>query len=232
MLKIVAFLSKLCFSVHMMNYFTRRLLPALLLAGLLSSTALAQNNIGTIDLRKVFDGYWKTKQADVGLKERAADMEKEHKNMVDDLKKGDDDYKQILASSNDQAVSAEERDKRKKTAESKLKYLTEQKETIVQYERQARTTLDEQRRRMRDNILGEIRTVVNAKSKTAGFALVLDTAAESLNNTPAVLFSSGSHDITDDILKQLNASAPPDVLKPEVATPEKKDADKKDAGKK
>ena len=100
----------------MMNYFTRRLLPALLLAGLLSSTALAQNNIGTIDLRKVFDGYWKTKQADVGLKERAADMEKEHKNMVDDLKKGDDDYKQILASSNDQAVSAEERDKRKKTA--------------------------------------------------------------------------------------------------------------------
>ncbi|MCX6885796.1 MAG: OmpH family outer membrane protein [Verrucomicrobia bacterium] len=216
----------------MMNYFTRRLLPALLLAGLLSSTALAQNNIGTIDLRKVFDGYWKTKQADVGLKERAADMEKEHKNMVDDLKKGDDDYKQILASSNDQAVSAEERDKRKKTAESKLKYLTEQKETIVQYERQARTTLDEQRRRMRDNILGEIRTVVNAKSKTAGFSLVLDTAAESLNNTPAVLFSSGSHDITDDILKQLNASAPPDVLKPEVATPDKKDTEKKDTGKK
>ncbi len=215
-----------------MNYFTRRLLPALLLAGLLSSTALAQNNIGTIDLRKVFDGYWKTKQADVGLKERAADMEKEHKNMVDDLKKGDDDYKQILASSNDQAVSAEERDKRKKTAESKLKYLTEQKETIVQYERQARTTLDEQRRRMRDNILGEIRTVVNAKSKTAGFALVLDTAAESLNNTPSVLFSSGSHDITDDILKQLNASAPPDVLKPEVATPDKKDTEKKDTGKK
>ena len=215
-----------------MNYFTRRLLPALLLAGLLSSTALAQNNIGTIDLRKVFDGYWKTKQADVGLKERAADMEKEHKNMVDDLKKGDDDYKQILASSNDQAVSAEERDKRKKTAESKLKYLTEQKETIVQYERQARTTLDEQRRRMRDNILGEIRTVVNAKSKTAGFSLVLDTAAESLNNTPAVLFSSGSHDITDDILKQLNASDPPDVLKPEVATPDKKDTEKKDTGKK
>ena len=216
-----------------MNYFTRRLLPALLLAGLLSSTALAQNNIGTIDLRKVFDGYWKTKQADVGLKERAADMEKEHKNMVDDLKKGDDDYKQILASSNDQAVSAEERDKRKKTAESKLKYLTEQKETIVQYERQARTTLDEQRRRMRDNILGEIRTVVNAKSKTAGFALVLDTSAESMNNnTPAVLFSSGSHDITDDVLKQLNASAPPDVLKPEVATPDKKDTEKKDTGKK
>ena len=216
----------------MMNYFTRRLLPALLLAGLLSSTALAQNNIGTIDLRKVFDGYWKTKQADAVLKERAADMDKEYKNMGDDLKKGDDDYKQILASSNDQAVSAEERDKRKKAAESKLKYLTEQKQTILQFERQAQTTIGEQRRRMRDNILGEIRTVVNAKSKTAGFALVLDTAAESLNNTPAVLFSSGSHDITDDILKQLNASAPPDVLKPEVATPDKKDTEKKDTGKK
>ncbi len=211
----------------MMNYIFRRVVPALVLAGLLSSSAWAQNAVGTIDLRKVFDNYWKTKQADLALKDRAADMEKEHKNMNDDLKKGDEDYRQLLASASDQAVSQDERNKRKAAAEAKLKYLAEQKDAILQYERQARTTLDEQRRRMRENILGEIRSVVTAKSKTAGYAIVVDTAAESGNGTPIVLFTNEANDITDGVLKQMNASAPPDTLKPEVATPEKKDAPKK-----
>jgi len=211
----------------MMNYIFKRVIPALMLAGLLSGTAGAQSAIGTIDLRKVFDNYWKTKQADGSLKERAADMEKEHKNMIDDLKKAEDDYKQLLSGASDQAVSQEERDKRKKSAEDKLKYLSEQKETIMQYERQARTTLDEQRRRMRENILGEIRTVVNAKAKSASLGLVIDVAAESFNNTPVVLYTAGNSDITDDVLKQLNATAPAESLKPEVATPEKKDSPKK-----
>lgn len=202
-----------------------RLLPAVIALSLLTSSAMAQGKIGTIDLRKVFDGYWKTKQADAGLKERAADMEKEHKNMIEDLKKAEEDYRGILSSANDQAVSEEERDRRKKSAEEKLRYMEKQRETIGQYERQARTTLDEQRRRMRENILGEIRTVVNGKAKAGSFSMILDTAAESINNTPVVIYTTGENDITDDVLKELNATAPAgtDLSKPVTASPEKKD---------
>lgn len=202
-----------------------RLLPAVIALCLLTSSAMAQGKIGTIDLRKVFDGYWKTKQADAGLKERAADMEKEHKNMIEDLKKAEEDYRGILSSANDQAVSEEERDRRKKSAEEKLRYMEKQRETIGQYERQARTTLDEQRRRMRENILGEIRTVVNGKAKAGSFSMILDTAAESINNTPVVIYTTGENDITDDVLKELNATAPAgtDLSKPVTASPEKKD---------
>jgi Skp family chaperone for outer membrane proteins len=202
-----------------------RVLPAVIALCLLTSSAMAQGKIGTIDLRKVFDGYWKTKQADAGLKERAADMEKEHKNMIEDLKKAEEDYRGILSSANDQAVSEEERDRRKKSAEEKLRYMEKQRETIGQYERQARTTLDEQRRRMRENILGEIRTVVNGKAKAGSFTMILDTAAESINNTPVVIYTTGENDITDDVLKELNATAPAgtDLTKPVTASPDKKD---------
>jgi Skp family chaperone for outer membrane proteins len=202
-----------------------RLLPAVVALSLLTSSAMAQGKIGTIDLRKVFDGYWKTKQADAGLKERAADMEKEHKNMIEDLKRAEEDYRGILSSANDQAVSEEERDRRKKSAEEKLRYMEKQRETIGQYERQARTTLDEQRRRMRENILGEIRTVVNGKAKAGSFTMILDTAAESINNTPVVIYTTGENDITEDVLKELNATAPAgtDLTKPVTASPDKKD---------
>src|SRR6266446_4113630 len=150
----------------MMNLF-RKLIPALLLAGLCNSTAWAQGHIATIDLRKVFDNYWKTKQADSALKDRAADMEKEHKNMLDDWKKAKEDYQNLLTSANDLAVSTDERERRKKAAEDKLKYIKDTEDTITQYERQARATLDAQRKRMRDKILGEIRELLGAKAKSA-----------------------------------------------------------------
>jgi len=209
-----------------MTFLLKRVLPAIILAGLLTGVAEAQVKIGTIDLRRVFDCYWKTKQSDGTLKERAADMEKEHKNMLDDYKKAREEYQQLVTSAADQAVAQEERDRRKRSAEEKLRYLKDQEETIAQYERQARQTLDEHRRRMRDTILGEIKTIVNARAKADGFTLVLDTAAESFNNTPVVMFSNNENDITEPVLKELNAAAPADVAK-DAAKPEAPAAEKK-----
>ena len=200
------------------------MLLAALLAGVLTGSAWAQTRIATVDLRKLFDGYWKTKQADGALKERVADLEKEDKGLREDLKRITAEYQKLLADANDQAVSAEERDKRKLAAEAKLKNIKETEDAVVQFGRQARTTLDEQKRRMRDNILTEIRTVVNARSKSAGFALVVDTASESANGTPIVLYTNGENDLTDGVLSQLNAGAPVETPKPA----EKKEEPKKD----
>ena len=196
-----------------MKHVLGKIIPGVLLATLLSTSAFAQGRLATVDLRKLFDGYWKTKKADAQLKERAADMEKEHKTMLDDWKKGKDEYASLLADANNQVLSPEERDKRKKAAEDKLKQLKETEDTIQQYERQARSTLDEQRKRMRDSILDEIKTAVSAKAKSSGFSLVIDTAAESANNTPVVLYTNDENDMTKVILDQLNANAPADLPK-------------------
>jgi len=203
-----------------------KIVPGLLLMSLLGASAGAQGRIATIDLRKVFDGYWKTKQADATLKDRAADMEKEHKNMLDDWKKAKEDYNGLLGSANDQAISSDERDRKKKSAEEKLKYIKDTEETILQYEKQARSTLDDQRRRMRENILGEIRTLLTSKAKTAGYSLVIDSAAESMSNAPIILFNANENDLTDAILTQLNSTAPADIPKTEEKKDEKKSGKK------
>lgn len=201
---------------------------AALLAGVLTVPAWGQGRIATVDLRKLFDGYWKTKQADAALKDRAADLDKEYKGLREDFQKLKEEYQKLLAGANDQAVSAEERDKRKQAADAKLRSIKETEDAVLQFERQARTTLDEQRRRMRDNILTEIRTVVNAKAKTAGYALIVDSAAESANGTPVILFTNGENDLTDGVLNQLNAGAPVELPKPaEKTKDEPKKEDKK-----
>lgn len=187
---------------------------ALLVAGGTRFTVSAQGRIATVDMQKVFDGYWKTKQAEAALKDRATEIEKEHKGMVDDYKKGMEEYQTLLASANDLAVSVEEREKRKQKAENKLKEMKDLQETVGQFERQARATIDEQRMRMRNNLLGEIKTTIHSRAKSAGYALVLDTAAESSKSTPIILYTNGDNDITDAVLQQLNLNAPPDAAKP------------------
>jgi outer membrane protein len=174
----------------------------------LTFTAFGQGKIGIVDLRKVFDEYYKTKAADSQLKDQAADLAKESKAYMDQYQKTSEDYKKLLDEANNQAVSGDEREKRKKAAEGKLVEIKELETTIRQFENTARSTLEEKKRQMREKILGAIREIVNAKAKSGGYAMVLDVASESANQTPVVMYNNGENDITAAVLQELNASAP------------------------
>jgi len=189
------------------------------LLAFLSVPALAQTKIGTVDLRKLFDGYWKTKQAQVALNDRKAQLDKDDKGMLDDLKKGSDDYQKLLEQANDQAISADERDRRKTAAADKLRELQDSKNAKDTFERQAQVTLSEQGQRMRENILKEIQAAVNTRAKAGGYALVIDSAAETVNQTPVFLYTEGQDDLTADVLSQLNAGAPIDTTAPATTSP-------------
>jgi Skp family chaperone for outer membrane proteins len=202
---------------------THQVLAGFALSALVTYSAAAQTKLGVIDLQKVFAGYYKTKAADAVFNDRLASLEKEKKAMLEQYQKITDEYKKALDDANDQAVSADEREKRKKTAEGKLLDIKALEQSINDFDRTARTSLDEQRRRIIENILGEIRKVIDAKAKSGGFSLVVDTTGESRNSmTPIVLYTNGENDLSADVLKQLNATAPPEASKPSEKKEEKK----------
>jgi outer membrane protein len=200
--------------------------PAFLLIAFLGGSAMAQTKIATVDLNKLFDNYYKTKLAQAAIKDRAAQLEKDDKSMKDDLQKGNDDYKALLEQANDQAISADERERRQQAVSDKLKQLQSAKAAIDTYERQAQTTLGEQRQRMIKDSLDEIKAAVGNKAKAAGFTVVLDTSTRTLNlgagsiELPSeVVYSGGDSDLTDAVLAQINAGAPIDTTKPMTTTP-------------
>jgi outer membrane protein len=184
-----------------------------LLLAVLSVPALAQTKIATVDMEKLFKGYWKTKQAEVALNKRVTDLQKEIKDMADGLDKAQADYNQLLDQANDQALSAEERGKRKEAAADKLKEMNNSKGAIDQFNRQAQSQVLDQRQRMTANLLSEIQKAVGDKAKAGSYTLVVNSAI-----TDAVVYSSGD-DLTDAVLKQLNAGAPIDVTPPAAITP-------------
>ena len=210
-----------------MKYFLKMLVPGVLLFLLASSSAFAQTKIATVDLSRVFTNYWKYKQASGVLEDLKSDLNKTGKQMVDKFQELKDDYQKLLADANNQAISEKERDQRKKAAEEKLVEARNQEQRISEFDQRARSTLAERTMTMRNNLLTEIRATVNSKAKAGGFSLVFDTAAQSVDRTPMVLFSSGE-DLTDAVLAQLNAAAPIDL----PASDEKKPEEKKPSGKK
>jgi Skp family chaperone for outer membrane proteins len=182
--------------------------PLLLLA---AADQPATNRIATIDLKKVFDKYYKLDQARKAFEKEEADMEKQLKSIATEAAQAQDDYKKLLDAANDTMISDSEKAARKLKADAKQDELKSYQSELTTYEQQAKDTLALHQQRMMDLLMQDIQTAINAKAKQAGYTLVVDTSARVANgaNTAVVLYSNGENDITDEISKQLNAAAPP-----------------------
>jgi outer membrane protein len=199
--------------------------PALLLAA--ADTKPAELRIATVDLKKVFDDYYKTKLADASIKDEASGLEKDMKALADDHDRAVTDYKKAIDEANNQAVSAEEREKRKKEAEGKLIKVNDLRQSLEQFRSTARNNLDEKLRQTRDKILNEIKLVVSSLAKTTGYTMVLDSSTSDPGGRPAVvLYSNGENDLTARVIAQLNANAPRDL--PVIDKKDEKKDEKKD----
>jgi len=184
------------------------LLVAVMIFG--AVVAEAETRIATVELTQIFEKYWKTKQARDALAGRKADLKKDLDSMNEAHKKLIQDYQKLVADANDQAVSVEERDKRKKLVDSKIKEVKESEETLKQFVSRGDAELDQQMRRMMDVVLKDIREAVAAKGKAGGYTFVLDASAESLSKAPIVMYNNGENDLTATVIDQLNATAPPE----------------------
>jgi Skp family chaperone for outer membrane proteins len=192
----------------------RTTILTLSLLACLSVPAFAQNKVATVDMRKLFSGYYKTKIAENILDGKKNDLRKELKDMADGLDQAQADYKQLLEQANDQAISAEERSRRNQAAADKLKEINNSKAALEQFNRQAESTVADQSQRMSANLVTDIQKAVADKAKAGGYTLVLNSAS-----ADAVVYSSSDNDLTDAVLKQLNAGAPIDVSAPATTTP-------------
>ena len=183
----------------------------------------AKQKFGTVDLKKVFEGYFKTKLVNASLEDEVSGLRKDSKALLEDYQKAVDDYKKVNEEANNQALSVDEREKRKKEAEGKLIRVNDAKQSLEQFERTATSNLEEKQRIAKEKILAEILNVITNQAKASGYTQIQDSAAEALSKTRIVLYDSGQNDITAAVLKELNANAPVNLP---TTSPEKKGKEK------
>jgi Skp family chaperone for outer membrane proteins len=177
------------------------MLTVAVLAGL-SFSASAQTKLASVDLKKVFDNYWKKTLAYSNLTNKENEYNKDLKVQKDGLINEQNEYKQLLDQANDPALSTEERDKRRQAATAKAKDMSADQSLLEQTLMKDKSLLADEYQRVNDNLRTDIQKVVADKAKAGGYTLVLNATG------PDVLYVNASTDLTDAVLKDLNAGAP------------------------
>ncbi|MEI7535515.1 MAG: OmpH family outer membrane protein [Verrucomicrobiae bacterium] len=196
----------------MKNLRTSILTIALLVVTVVSASA--ETKVASVDMKKLFNGYYKTKLAQASLETRKTELRKEIKDMADGLEKSQAAYKQLLDQASDPAISNDERTKRKQATADKAKEIGNSRAAIEQFQRQAEAQLADQSQRMSANLVGEIQKAVAEKAKAGGYSFVMNSAS-----VEVVVFASTDNDLTATVLAQLNAGAPIDVAAPTTGVP-------------
>lgn len=204
-------------------------LVATLLGGGFISTASAQVRIGTVDMKRVFDSYYKTKDAEQQVNEQRNKVRKELEDRLENYKKAVSEIQRLDDDIKRPEISAIARDGKQKERSEKVARINKIQQDDGEFRTKAEKDLQDLSMRLRADIMKDIDKVVADRVKAEQYDLVFDRTGPSLNNVPVVMYAKESYDFTTDVVTALNklrgtaaapAVRPPDLLRPtEAARP-------------
>ena len=188
------------------------LMRAALVAVALSLAAGAvqavEQRVVFVNMEKCFSEYYKTKLADAQLKAQADSFKSERKKLVDEFQRKQDAFNKARDEAQNVALSEDARNKKRTEAEELLVEIRDNEGKIRRYDEQKQKSLDEQSRRMRKDIVTEIRESITAYSRTQGYTAVFDASGDSMNLVPLTLYNDPTADITEAVIGLLNKGKP------------------------
>jgi len=205
----------------------------------LAGTASAQSmvKIGTVDMKKVFESYYKTKDAEQRINEARNQSKKELEERMESYQKGVGEVKKLNEEIESPALSREAKETKSKARDEKVGELKNMEREIAEFRQTREKQLQEQSGRMRQGIVDDINKIVQEKVKAESFDLVFDKSGMSLNGVSVVMYAKDPYDFTDAVVTALNknkgseAAAPAAEPKPAKeggpSIPATKPADKK-----
>ncbi len=125
----------------------------------------AQIKVATVDMNKVFSGYYKTKDAENKINDAREVAKKELDDRMESHKQMLDEINQLNKDIDNPALSASAKSDRSKKRDDKIAGARQLEQEINEFKTSREKQLQEQAVRMRNQIVEEIMTVINDKVK-------------------------------------------------------------------
>ncbi len=154
------------------------------LFGITRTFAEDKAKIGYVDLSRLFDEYYKTKEYDKVLEAEHKVYEQESKTKIDKLR--EEQGKLALLKEDQKKATQDEIDK--------------MKNDLLEYDRQKKTDLTKERNEKIREILLEIEKIVSGYAEKNSYTVIL--------NDRVLIYADKTLDLTEDVLKNLNATKP------------------------
>ena len=175
------------------------------LGSLAASVQAADLKVGTIDMKAVFDGYYKTKDAEAKINESRTQAKKELDDRLDTFNKAQEQARKINEEAAKPELSEKAKAEKTKALNEKLQELGVMQREVQEFQQTRERQLSEQSVRSRNVLVEEINKIVSDVVKTNGYDLVFDKSGQSLNAVNVLVHSKESFDFTADVLSKLNA---------------------------
>jgi outer membrane protein len=184
-------------------------LPVLLLGLLVAAADKPAGRIATIDLKRAFEKYYRHDIALKAVDGDGADLDKKLKSMQDEGQKMVEERDKLAKQLEDPMITAQEQAAIRTKLDAKTQEIQSKGNEIQTFKMYAQQNLDQKVKRVFEQLIQEIRVTVDARAKAGGYTLVVDTSAiNGQLGSPIVIYSTGDNDLTDEVIKQINAAAP------------------------
>lgn len=184
------------------------LLPVLIMGTLAFNVASAQLNVVTVSMQKLFDGYYKSEQANARLesiREQAVAEAQQKEQQLLEIR----DQINLMQEELENPVLT---DASKLSKQADMQNLVNQgralQQEFQQWQQTTMNNLNQRSQDIRNSLIEEIVKVVNDIAlKELSADLVFDTSDILGSGVPTVLYADSRLDITDRVLIKLNAAA-------------------------
>jgi len=182
-------------------------LLAISLGALAPASQAVDLKVGTIDMKAVFDGYYKTKDAEAKINESRTQAKKELDDRLDTFNKAQEQARKINEEAAKPELSEKAKAEKTKALNEKLQELGVMQREVQEFQQTRERQLSEQSVRSRNSLVEEINKIVNEVVKAQNYDLVFDKSGQSLNAVNVIVHSKDAFDFTADVVSKLNADA-------------------------
>jgi outer membrane protein len=174
------------------------------------SIASADLKIAVVDLSKAFEEYYKTKDAQIHLKEKQDGYQKEIQDLISDYQNMGQEADQLQKQINDPTLSPQAHQDKSRALDAKKQDLVNLGSKIQEMKVERTREIQDELLRRHNEIVSEISTVVTNYAGPQGYDLVIDkSSASAASGVSIVLYNSSKLiDITNEIITRLNANEP------------------------
>ena len=168
----------------------------------------AKLKIAVVDMNKLFQQYYKTKQTDAVLQQKQGIFQAWAKKLGESRLKLQKEFNILKDAAQNIVFSSTEREKKRLAAQKKYQEFKKKEAELEQYVQQKSREYKTLVSKMHKKLLEEIYTEIKRYAVLKGYNFIFDKSGKTLNTIPAIIYSSPQHDISAEILRKLNRGQP------------------------
>lgn len=165
---------------------------------------VTRGTMAFVNYEQVFTNYFKTKLSSVQLQEMMDTINRERAIMVLQFDNLQDELKKLRAKVIEGDANSPEKDTLRRQIDTRLIEVRRLEDRIKNFNETQTKRWDEQSKRIRDNLMEEIRGKMQAYIKLKGYLAVVDSSQVNEKGVPTVLYLDEGADITSDVIAEIN----------------------------